>query len=235
MNQPYQSPGNASLNYLPPSKQPTANKQATQEAQKAVFDTLQTDGWSMQWKTSTLSADKIKAWIHIPNSYSATSWEKPSYNTTIVFDPKEYAALFSEAKQEASRYLQALPNCTQEQYIAVHLQAIQKAIITHTWATQQQAEINMKKITTDALAQWETAIDWKVVSHYNAEVCNSKSTVAAYYLAEHCPTIDRKLDSTQEYEWWKDWHQDIIFSFWWKKYAFHPNSPVDGKPNIATL
>jgi len=48
MNQPYQSSENASFNYIPESKQSTANKQATQEAQKAVFDTLQTDGWSMQ-------------------------------------------------------------------------------------------------------------------------------------------------------------------------------------------
>lgn len=235
MNQPYQSSENASFNYIPESKQSTANKQATQEAQKAVFDTLQTDGWSMQWKTSTLSANKIKAWIHIPNSYSTPSWEKPSYNTTIVFDPKEYAALFSEAKQEASRYLQALPNCTQEQYIAVHLQAIQKAIITHTWATQQQAEVNMEQLTTNTLAQWETAIDWKAVNNNNAEVCTAKSTIAAYYLAEHCPTIDRKIDSTQQYEWGNDGHQYISFSHGWKKYAYHPNSPVDGKPNIATL
>jgi hypothetical protein len=95
MNQSYRSPANASFNYIPQSTQSTANKQATQ---KAVFDTLQSDGWAMAWKTSTLSADKIKAWIHIPNSYSTTSWEKPSYNTTIVFDPKEYTSLFSEAK-----------------------------------------------------------------------------------------------------------------------------------------
>ncbi len=44
MNQPYQSSENASFNYIPQSKQSTANKQATQ---KAVFDTLQSDGWAM--------------------------------------------------------------------------------------------------------------------------------------------------------------------------------------------
>ena len=235
MNQSFQSPGEASLHYLPPAKQPTANKQATQEAQKAIFDTLQTDGWSMQWKHSTLSADKIKAWIHIPNSYSASSWEKPTYTTTIAFDPSVYASLFADATQEASRYLQQLPNCTQEQYIGVHLQAIQKAIINHTWATQDKAEKTMETVTTNTLAQWETTIDSKIVHYHNAEVCTTKSTIAAYYLAEHCPIIDRNIESVQQYKWWNDGHQYISFTYWWTKYIYHPNSPLDGKPNIATL
>lgn len=235
MNQSYQSPGEASLHYLPPVQQATANKQATQEAQKAVADALLTDKWSI-WKTSTLSGKQIKAWTLMPNSYTTnTTWEKPTYTTTISFDPNMYTALFHDAAQEASRYLHQMPNCTQEQYIGAHLQAIQNAIITHTGATQEQAEVNLEKLTDTTLQQWETEIAWKAVKNNNAEVCTMKSMIAAYYLTEHCPTIDRTITATQGYEWWTDGHQYISFSHQWKQYAYHPNSPVHGKPNISAV
>lgn len=230
----YSSPWTASYNYLPPASQPTANKNATQDAKNNAMVLLHNDGWEMKWTTSTLSWKEIKSGVHIPNSYTttSTSWEPISYNTTIAFDPTEYTALFQMAKQKAKQLSDTIPNPTPEQRVGIHLQAVQDAIIHYTWATQEQAEKNMEALTQKALAQWEATIDWEKVQDNKAEICTSKWAIACYYLSLQCPEIDWKLHTTAQYAWWKDGHLDIQFSHKWNQYTYHPNSPVNGKPQI---
>lgn len=236
----YPSLGEASYSYVPPRNQPTASTQAADHAKKNVIETLTNQWWKSSWTTMTLDASKLKNGTHTPNSYTMNGWI-PEYTTTISWQESVYQPVFAEADrlytELCTQY--ASTTLTAEQQVGLHLQAIQTAINTKISVGQDAAEQNLAQLTAEKVQTWETELTSQEIAYRDAAVCSMKTSLAAAYLHTYLPECNRKLTSTAQYEWGKDGHTYLQFTYQWQLFAYHPNSPLQTttwrKPRVGAL